>query len=138
MVEATCPGKEKKKQIVQVAFSSIKQPHFLISVSSQFWGENFLVGSERKHLGLNTYFPSSSPNQMYSKKNFLSIFSQKFSIHFISPPNKYTLNYCMQISKSSICLPNQPPHTLYKDHTLTIIYNKFNIKKKSPLCEIKA
>ena len=73
------------------AFLSIKQLHFLPSVFSPFWGENFLVGPGRKHLSPNIYFPSFSPNQTHSKRVFLPIFSPKFSVHSISPPNKYTL-----------------------------------------------
>ena len=72
-------------------FSSIKMFHFLPSVFSPFWGENFLVGSGRKHTSPTIYFPSFSPNQTHSKKVLLPIFSPKFSIHSISPPNKHTL-----------------------------------------------
>ena len=35
---------------------------FPLSVFSPFWRENFLVGLERKYLGLTIYFPSSPPN----------------------------------------------------------------------------
>ena len=49
------------------------------------------MGLEWKHLGLTIYFPSSSSNQTHSKKVLFPIFSQKFSIHPISPPNKHTL-----------------------------------------------
>ena len=49
-----------KKSNVQTkctkAFLSIKQPHFLSLVFSPFWGENFLVGPERKYLGFTIYF----------------------------------------------------------------------------------
>jgi len=61
----------------------------LHSVFSPFWEENILVGLERKHLGSTIYFPSLPPNQTHSKKNFLPIFSPKFFIHPISPPNKH-------------------------------------------------
>ena len=59
------------------------------SVFSPFWKENILVGLGRKYLGPIIYFLSSPPNQTHSKKVFLSIFSPKFSIHHISPPNKH-------------------------------------------------
>ena len=38
-------------------------------------------GFKEKILEPIIYFPSSSPNQTYLKKVFLSIFSQKFSIY---------------------------------------------------------
>ena len=63
-------------------------PH---SVFSSFWGENILVGPGRKCLGPTIYFPSFLPNQTHSKKVILPIFSPKFSIYPISPPNKHTL-----------------------------------------------
>ena len=69
------------------------EAHFMsfpLSVSLHF-GENFLVGLERKYLGPIIYFPSSPPNQTHSKKVFLPIFSLMFFIHPISPPNKHTL-----------------------------------------------
>ena len=61
------------------------------SVFSPFQRENILVGLGRKHLCPTTYFPSSLSNQTHTKKVFLPIFSPKFSIHLISPPNKHTL-----------------------------------------------
>ena len=61
------------------------------SVFSQFWGENILVGPGRKYMGPTIYFPSSLPNQIQFKKVFLLIFSPKFYIHPISPPNKHNL-----------------------------------------------
>ena len=67
--------KKKRKGNWTWAFLSIKQPYFLPAVFSPFWKENFLVGLGRKHLGLTIYFPSSSPNQTYSKK-----FSFPFSL----------------------------------------------------------
>ena len=73
-------------------FLSIKQPHFLSSVFSLFWRENFLVSPRRKHPSPIISFPFSPPNQTHSKKVFIHIFSPKFSIDPISPPNKYTLN----------------------------------------------
>ena len=66
-------------------------PNIFSFVFSQFWRENFFVDSERKHLSPTIYFPYSPPNQIHFKKVFLPIFSLKFSIHLISPPNKHTL-----------------------------------------------
>ena len=48
---------------------------FLALVFSPFWGENFLVGLGRKHIGFTLYFLSSPPNQTHSKK-----FSFPFSL----------------------------------------------------------
>ena len=62
------------------------------SIFSPFWGENFLVGPERKHLNPTIYFPSSPPNETHFKKVFFPIFSPKFFIHPISPPNKHNHN----------------------------------------------
>ena len=89
------------------AFLSIKQPHFLSSVFSPFLGENIFVGPWRKHLGPTIYFSSSPPNQTHSKKVFLSIFSQKFFIYPISPPNKHTLRGQNQRPKTR--QTNNPP-----------------------------
>ena len=96
------PGGKKKgeeeqcmdKAHVQVhkAFLSIKQPHFLPLVFSLFLGKNFLIGSGRKHLDPTIYFPFSPLNQTHSKNVFLPIFSSKFFIYPISPPNKHTLS----------------------------------------------
>ena len=83
-------NKEKKKSSVRTklmctrAFLSIKQSYFFPSVISSFWGENFLMGSKEKHLNPTIYFPSSLPNQIYSKKVFLPIFPLQFFIHPIS------------------------------------------------------
>ena len=74
------------------AFLSTKQPHFLPSIFSPFWKEIFLVGLGRKHSDPTIYFPS---HQTHSKNVFLPIFSPKFSIHHISPPNKHTLRVCL-------------------------------------------
>ena len=74
------------------AFLSIKKKNYPHSVFSLFWRENILVGPERKHLDTIIYFPSSLPNQIYSKKVFIRIFFPKFSIHLISPSNKHTLS----------------------------------------------
>ena len=68
-------------------FLSIKKKNYPHSVFSLFWRENILVGLERIHLDTTIYFPSSLPNQIYSKKVFILIFFPKFSIHFVSPSN---------------------------------------------------
>ena len=49
------------------------------------------MDSERKHLGPTIFFSflSTQPNTL--QKVFLPIFSPKFSIYPISPPNKHTL-----------------------------------------------
>ena len=73
------------------AFFSKNDAQFFPSFFSLFWRENFLVGLGRKYLSPNIYFPSSPPNQTYSKKVFFLIFTSQFSIHYISPSNKYTL-----------------------------------------------
>ena len=90
--------KKKKKKGRQLSmckctwtFLSIKQPHFLSSVFSLFWRENFLVSPSRIHPNPIISFPFSPPNQTHSKKVFIHIFSPKFSIHPILPPNKLTL-----------------------------------------------
>ena len=67
------------------------EPHFLLSVFSPFWRENFLLNPGRKHVDPTIYFPFFPPNQTHSKKVFILIFSLKFSIHSISPRNKHTL-----------------------------------------------
>ena len=62
--------------------------------STQFFlhfRENILVGLQRKQLDPTNFFPSPHSNQTLTKKVFLSIFSLKFSIYLISPPNKHTL-----------------------------------------------
>ena len=84
---------EEKKQPPRWRLGSKFQRYFWnLLVFSPFLGENFLVGSRRKYLGLTIYFPSSLFNQTHFKKVFLPIFSPKFSIHPISPPNKHTLS----------------------------------------------
>ena len=99
--EATCLAEHQKKKkepdelsICKCtwAFLSTKQPHFLPSIFSPFWKEIFLVGLGRKHSDPTIYFPS---HQTHSKNVFLPIFSPKFSIHHISPPNKHTLRVCL-------------------------------------------
>ena len=69
-------------------------PHLVFSL---FWRENILVGSERKHLGPTIYFPSFLSNQTHSKKVFFFIFSPKFFIHHVSPPNKHTLSKVLEV-----------------------------------------
>ena len=73
------------------AFSSKYNDQFLPSVFSPFWRENFLMGSGRKHMSFTINFPSFPFNQIL-QKSFALIFSPKFSIQHISPPNKHTLN----------------------------------------------
>ena len=95
------PGKEKKKiknknwqRQCASAYKHFRPLSSLIlslQFSLHFREKNFLVGSKRKHLDPTIYFPSSSPNQTHSQKDFLPIFSTKFSIHLISPPNKHIL-----------------------------------------------
>ena len=112
-------------------------PH---SVFSLFWGENILVGPGRKHLGPTTYFPSFLPNQVHFKKVFLPVFSLKFSIHFVSLPNKHTLRSYHEFG-NVICFLNRfifflipivHPQCTWFDN-LSIINNilmLFNKKKK--------
>ena len=52
---------------------------------------SILVGLRRKYLDSTIYYPFFLSNQTHSKKVFLAIFSPKFSIHFVSPRNKYTI-----------------------------------------------
>ena len=52
------------------AFLSKNDAQFLPLVFSPIWGENFLMGLGRKHLGPTIYFLSSPPNQIHSKKFF--------------------------------------------------------------------
>ena len=91
-------GKKKKRQLEEAhvhmhmgIFVNQEKIH-PYSVFSPFWGENFLVGTERKHLNPTIYFPSSPPNETHFKKVFFPIFSPKFFIHPISPPNKHNHN----------------------------------------------
>ena len=82
-----------KKSNVHTGPCANSQRHFCLISSLIFFlqfsfhfGENFLVDPERKHLGLNIYFPPSSPNQTHSKKIFIFIFSKKKNfIYPISP-----------------------------------------------------
>ena len=66
-----------------------KEKIHLHSVFSPFWDKNILVGPEKKHLGSTIYFHSLPSNQIHSKKVFVPIFSLKFFIHSVSPPNKH-------------------------------------------------
>ena len=72
-------GGGKKERNWTWAFLSIKQLHFLLSVFSLFWGENFLVGLGRKHPNPTIYFPFSLPNQIHSKEFSFPFFLQNFS-----------------------------------------------------------
>ena len=80
----------EKKMNWTWAFLSIKQPYFLPSVFSSFWRE-FFGGLGEKISGPHHLFSFliTQPNTLNIV--FLPIFSPKFSIHPISPPNKYTL-----------------------------------------------
>ena len=78
-------------------------PNIYSLVFSPFWRE-LLVGLGRKHLGPTIYFPSSLPNQTHSKKVFLPIFFLKFSIHPVSPLNRYTLRGLLHILKENFHL----------------------------------
>ena len=68
--------KNEAEQRRQAEFLSKNDFQFFSSSFSPFWGENFLVGLRRKHLGFTIYFSSSPLNQTHSKK-----FSFPFSIH---------------------------------------------------------
>ena len=71
-------GRRKKKACAHKYFCQSRKNSFTL---------NFL-----SILGPTIYFLSSPPNQTHSKKVFLPIFSPKFLIYPISPPNKHTLN----------------------------------------------
>ena len=98
------------------------------------------MGPGRKHLGPTTYFPSFLPNQVHFKKVFLPVFSLKFSIHFVSLPNKHTLSSYHEFG-NVICFLNRfifflipivHPQCTWFDN-LSIINNilmLFNKKKK--------
>ena len=80
--EATCPvpknkrikEKKEKKGTGYRYFCPLRISIFSLQFSLYF-GENFLVGSSRKHPMPTIYFPSSSPNQTHSK-----MFSFPFSL----------------------------------------------------------
>ena len=91
----------KKKQIGHGHFCPLNSHIFSLQFSLYFGEKTFLVISEKKHLGPIIYFLFSTLNQTHSKNVFLLIFSPKFFIHPISPPNKHTqsVNHhylCMQ------------------------------------------
>ena len=95
------PGKEKTKIKIKnwqrQCASAYKHFRPLISLilSLQFFlhfrEKTFWWVRRENTLNPTIYFPSSSPNQTHSKKDFLLIFSPKFSIHLISPPNKHII-----------------------------------------------
>ena len=76
-------------------FLSIKKKFIPTQFSLHFEEKTFWVGLGRKHLSSTIYFPSFLPNQTHSKKVFIPIFSSKFFIYPISPPNKRTLMVCL-------------------------------------------
>ena len=89
--QCCCLGGKKKPLEENMGIFVNQEKIHPYSIFSLFWRENILVGPRRKHLGPTIYFPSFLPNQTHSKKVFLPIFSSKFSIHPILPPNKHTL-----------------------------------------------
>ena len=79
--------KSEEEQHTDEALCASAHKYFLLlsgSIFSQFWWENFFVGSGRKHMGPTIYFYFSSFNQTHTSK--------KFFIHSISLPNKHTLS----------------------------------------------
>jgi len=82
---------------------------FSLLVFSPFWGENFLMGLGRKHMG--SPFISLPPylTKHTQKKNFLPIFSPKFSIHPILSPNKHTLKQLVPKRQSEVALVTKLP-----------------------------
>ena len=105
--EATLPRKKTKKErqryllprekkknnnkgMCTWTFLSIKKKFISTQFFLHFWKKTFWQAQE-KTPRLHHLFSFSSPNQTHSKKVFISIFSPKFSIHPISPPNKHTL-----------------------------------------------
>ena len=112
--EATCPKKKKsiptwrqqgnvsaqrrrkknkgnlKKPMCTWAFLSIKKK-FIPTRFFLYFGKKTFWWAKEETLGLAIYFSSFLRNQIHSKKVFISIFFQKFSIHHVSPPNKHTL-----------------------------------------------
>ena len=76
-------------------FLSIKKKFIPTQFSLHFEEKTFQVGLGRKHLSSIIYFPSFFLNQTHSKKVFIPIFSSKFSIYSISPPNKHTFMVCL-------------------------------------------
>ena len=116
-------------------FCAVLVSELLPTIFSPFWREKFLVGPEKKHLGPTIYFPSSPPNQTYSKKVFFPIFSPKFSIHPISPPNKHTLKLLVDpVIYGWGGKPCQAPNTVMR----TIGWNCWGICNDSTIRAIKA
>ena len=75
------------KPMCNCTWASRNDVQFFPLVFSLFWRENFFVGTHGSY-HLFSFLPTQ-PNIL--KKVFLSIFSPKFFIHLISPPNKHTL-----------------------------------------------
>ena len=71
-----------------------------------------MVGLEKKYLNSIIYFPSPLPNQTHSKKVLFPIFSPKFSIHPISPPNKHILKVYGYIPSFPVVLIMQLYHKM--------------------------
>ena len=68
-------------------FLFIKQPYFLFSVFSIFWGENFLVGLERKHkkpYHLFSFLPTQPNTLKKKKKNSHFLFKVFHPLYFTS------------------------------------------------------
>ena len=82
--------KNNNKGMCTWTFLSIKKKFISTQFFLHFWKKTFWQAQE-KTPRLHHLFSFSSPNQTHSKKVFISIFSPKFSIHPISPPNKHTL-----------------------------------------------
>ena len=73
------------------AFLSIKQPYFLLQFFFFILGRKLFDGSKEKTLGFYYLFFFLPTKLNTLQKVFILISSSKFSIHFISPPNKHTL-----------------------------------------------
>ena len=67
-------------------------PNFSLQFSSHFEKKTFWWAYSVNTAAPQFIFLPPHPTQHTPKKNFLSIFSSKFSIHLISPSNKHTLN----------------------------------------------
>ena len=85
--------KKKKNEKSEVKLQvQITGPFFCLFFSL-FWGENFLVGPKRKHLGPTIFFSSLPPNQTPSNKFSFLIFSPfVFSVLPKIHSTKHTLN----------------------------------------------
>ena len=90
---------QKKKKWTWV-FLFIKQLHFLPSIFSPFWKENFLVSLKRKHSNPTIYFLSFTPIQTHSKKIFFPFSLQNFSSPLFHPkqtqPKSTYLEYVLE------------------------------------------